>query len=100
MRANTLVQVGKPPATVQIAWSYFKESGRAYLLNVEFSVAQAAEGVELHAGRMGEPTWSAQTPTVAGERISITWSRNSLWATESGTTTGTIFADGRWELDR
>lgn len=98
LRANTRVAVGKPAATVQITWRYFKDGARGYLLNVAFSVTEAAEGLELTAAPEGAPVYvGVSDRATQAQRIVINWSRRSTLGTEVGAVTGLILADGRWE---
>ena len=95
--AQTQVQVGEPPATVAIAWKYFKDGTRSYLLDVAFQVVTPVDGTELSTGTEGAPLYVG---SVEALRIVITWSRASALGTQSGSVSGMIVADGRWELAR
>ena len=93
--AQTQVQVGEPPATVAIAWKYFKDGTRSYLLDVAFQVVTPAEGVELSVTTEKTPLYVG---LVEALRIEITWSRASALGAQTGSVSGMIVADGRWEL--
>jgi hypothetical protein len=92
--AQTQVTVGSPPATVAIAWKYFKDGSRGYLLDVAFQVIESIEGTELSAATEGAPLYVGSVETA---RVVVTWSRASFFGTQSGSVSGTILADGRWE---
>jgi hypothetical protein len=93
--AQTQVNVGDPPATVAIAWKYFKDGTRSYLLDVAFQVVTPVEGIGLSTSMEGTPLYVG---SVEALRIVITWSRASALGTQSGSVSGMIVADGRWEL--
>lgn len=93
--AQTRIQVGEPAATVMIAWRYFKDGARAYLLDVSFQVLTPADGVELSAHTEGAPIFVG---AAQAQRVVVTWTRGSLLGERSGTVGGMILADGRWDL--
>lgn len=93
--AQTQIKVGAPAATVTIAWRYFKDGTRAYLLDVSFQVVTPAEGVTLDAHTEGAPIFVG---AVQAQRVVITWTRGSLLGAQSGAVGGMILADGRWDI--
>jgi hypothetical protein len=93
--ARTQVNVGDPPATVAIAWKYFKDGTRSYLLDVAFQVVTPVEGTELSTSTEGTPLYVGSVEAV---RVVITWSRTSALGAQSGSVSGLIVADGRWEF--
>ncbi len=95
--AQTQVNVGDPPAVVAMTWKYFKDGQRSYLLDVAFQVITPVEGVTLETAVDNSPIYVG---SVEALRVVITWSRPSLLGTQSGSTSGMILADGRWELAR
>ncbi|MCI0476200.1 MAG: hypothetical protein L0Y55_08135 [Anaerolineales bacterium] len=93
--AQTQIKVGDPAATVAIAWKYFKDGARSYLLDVSFQVLAPVEGIELSAMTEGAPIYAGSVQAI---RVVVTWSRASALGTQSGMASGMILADGRWEL--
>ena len=93
--AQTQVNVGDPPAVVAMTWKYFKDGQRSYLLDVAFQVVTPGEGVTLEATPDNSPIYVG---SVEALRVVITWSRPSMLGTQTGSASGMILADGRWEL--
>lgn len=96
--AQTNVQVGQPPATVQVKWQYFRDGNRAYLLGVSFRVTQSAQDLSLSVAPDPTPIYVGTSDrAIEALRIVITGSRASIWGTQSTDVSGLILANGTWQ---
>jgi hypothetical protein len=92
------VEVGEPPALLDVAWRSFREGPDAYILSATPSVHRPSDGVHLD-GIEVEDTGRPRGPeggVVQRVTLKIGWGRSTLRTTSGGWESVDLRADGSW----
>ena len=94
-RHQARIDVGQPPASVELTWRTARVGASSYLLSVEAAVAVPADGVELGVPTLGNPI-NMGTLDAVDEMVPLQlgWSHKGLGSTSSGAVSVEIRATG------
>lgn len=92
------VEVGDPPAQVDVEWRTFVDGQDAYILSAAAAVYRPADGVHLNGIKVTDiARWPRRDGGHAqGVTLEISWGRSTLRATSGGWENVELRSDGSW----
>jgi len=95
------MNVGDPPAEVQVAWRTFQKGPKAYVLSATATVERVSSGLHLSSARVTYTSFPSKpdgpegiTQTVT---LTIDWERQTLTTGSSSSNQMEIRGDGSWK---